>query len=283
MAFCKHCGSEIKEDAKFCPSCGKPIQEHDMPATPQPQTQQQTAQQAIPKKKKTKASTWGCLIFIFIGVFIVMITMVCNSCEEKKMNKMVKVKEVTGAKCIGCEEIFSAETTEVEKKYSVVRDKKIIYAYRDTVCAKCEEKIAREATELFNEGKVAYNSGNFQEAKNKFTAAKQKGHKQATDWINKAQEKIDSTKKKEEAEAKSKARKSYGTLARNSFLDSGMDIKVSVHGPNNTYLTLTYVLMGDVWVHNFEKSPMFKEIRDMGFDRIYYKDGYKFSKYTYWK
>ncbi len=25
MPFCKHCGAELKEDAKFCPKCGTPV------------------------------------------------------------------------------------------------------------------------------------------------------------------------------------------------------------------------------------------------------------------
>jgi hypothetical protein len=62
-----------------------------------------------------------------------------------------------------------------------------------------------------------------------------------------------------------------------------MDIKVYVHGPKSKYITLTWVLIGDVFIHKFEKSPMFQEIYDLGFRRVYYKDGYDFSKYTHWK
>jgi len=25
LPFCKHCGAELKEDAKFCPHCGAPV------------------------------------------------------------------------------------------------------------------------------------------------------------------------------------------------------------------------------------------------------------------
>lgn len=289
MPFCQHCGTEYQEGAEFCPSCGQPVEDTRKPQpnlseqTKQDNQQQPSDKQQEKKKKAKKGCYWGCLFVIVIILLIIVIPLISSHCSEKKYDKLVKVKEVTGAKCIGCGVVFDADTIETQKRYIEVHDNKYVYNYRDTVCAECEKKFAEEAKALFAEGKRFYNSGKYREAKGKFAAAKAKGHKQAEEWRKKADDKIREAEKRAKAKAGSDTRKGYAGLARNAFLDQGMDVKVRVHGPNNTYITLTNVLIGEVWVHNFKKSAMFREMRELGFERIYYKDGYDYSTYTYWK
>ena len=58
--YCKHCGKEILEDARFCPSCGKSISDSVFPAVAD----------TGKKKKKKKHPILGTFLLI-IGIFIV--------------------------------------------------------------------------------------------------------------------------------------------------------------------------------------------------------------------
>ena len=44
MAFCQNCGAQFSEGAKFCPSCGTPVQAVEAPAPVQ--------QEAVPRQWK---------------------------------------------------------------------------------------------------------------------------------------------------------------------------------------------------------------------------------------
>jgi tetratricopeptide (TPR) repeat protein len=88
--------------------------------------------------------------------------------------------------------------------------------------------------------------------------------------------------KKDEAKVEAAAREEYQKLARNHFLDQGWDIDVLVNGPQNKYITLTWVWIDDVFVHDFRKSEMIREMRQLGFRRVYFKDGLGYSEYVHW-
>lgn len=45
MSFCTKCGTELKEDAKFCPSCGAPTEQKAELAAEEKQPEQNTYQQ----------------------------------------------------------------------------------------------------------------------------------------------------------------------------------------------------------------------------------------------
>ena len=66
------------------------------------------------------------------------------------------------------------------------------------------------------------------------------------------------------------------------FLESGIDVKVGVSGPNDTHLTLTNVLFGNrPTVHTLTKDGSFLEnLRKAGFKRVTFEDG--FGKGLYW-
>lgn len=78
--------------------------------------------------------------------------------------------------------------------------------------------------------------------------------------------------------SESRKRKEYETTLRNVFLDSGLDIKVNIHGEKNEQLTLTYVLFSDVWYRKFETEGLFTTWRSMGFRKITLRDGYDYYR-----
>jgi tetratricopeptide (TPR) repeat protein len=75
-------------------------------------------------------------------------------------------------------------------------------------------------------------------------------------------------------------RKEYGKTLEIHYLDQGLDIRVSVYGPENTYIKLTYVLFTRVWAHEFAKGDIMTEMRNLGFKKVTLSDGY--SDYWYW-
>ncbi|PZX91832.1 hypothetical protein DOS84_18795 [Flavobacterium aquariorum] len=64
---------------------------------------------------------------------------------------------------------------------------------------------------------------------------------------------------------------------RNMFLDTGIDVKVSVYGKNNETLELEYALFNDVWLRKFETSGMFDNFHKLGFKKIILNDNYDYK------
>lgn len=75
-------------------------------------------------------------------------------------------------------------------------------------------------------------------------------------------------------------RKDYGVTLERHYLDEGLDIRVSVYGPENTKIKLTYVLFSRVWAHEFAKGDIMTEMRNLGFKKVTLSDGY--GEYWYW-
>jgi len=229
--------------------------------------------------------------FLIVGLLTI-ILILSNVISYAWINRNVKIKKVTGVKCSSCKKVFSADTTVISIPVKKKAGRDFIFEYRDTLCELCKERIIQEADNLVREGKKEYRKGyypianaKFQDAKGKYSKSKAGPEKikNVSGWLEKTSREIATKRKKEKEYMVIATRKAYEELARNAFLDKGWDIKVRVHGPKSKYITLTWALMGDIFVHNFEKSSMFQEMYDLGFRRVYYRDGYNFSKYTYWK
>ena len=90
------------------------------------------------------------------------------------------------------------------------------------------------------------------------------------------EKKIRALRKKE---SESNSRKIYAAELRNAFLDAGLNIKVSVSGKNNTILKLNYSLIDEVFTHKFSKEGRISEWHNMGFERVYFSNGYDYSVY----
>lgn len=59
---------------------------------------------------------------------------------------------------------------------------------------------------------------------------------------------------------------------RNMFLDSGIDVEVSVYGKDNEILELKYLLFDDVWFRKFETNGMFDNLHNLGYKKIILND-----------
>lgn len=73
-------------------------------------------------------------------------------------------------------------------------------------------------------------------------------------------------------------RKNYQETLRNSFLDSGLDIKVKVFGKDNTKISLTYTLFNDVFLRKLETSGNLDKLHKKGFNTIIVDDDYNYKK-----
>ena len=76
-----------------------------------------------------------------------------------------------------------------------------------------------------------------------------------------------------------KERKENIEKLTNMFLDTGMDVKVSVHGKNNEILELENALFNDVWFRKFETTGMFDNFHNLGFEKIILNDNYDYKKW----
>jgi hypothetical protein len=301
MAFCSTCGEELKDGVKFCENCGARVE------APETENRKDTTSSvSSPENKKTKKKSkfkQGCLIAAISVFFLFLLFLVCGHCigrmDEKKANEPVSVKKISGARCIATQATFRVDTSETTMLRKDVHEKEVVYRWKDTLSEAGIEKFNKEAEKLLDEGIQEFKGNNFTKAKKIFNRAREKiKDKSKVDvWLEKVNDKIQAQNKREEAERKKKkaakekeiekstagARKEYESLLRTNFLDKGLDIKVKVYGTNNTYISLTYVLIDDVWVHHFKKGDLIDEIREMGFKRVYFKDGHDYSQYIYWK
>lgn len=53
-----------------------------------------------------------------------------------------------------------------------------------------------------------------------------------------------------------------------------MNVKVRLSGRDNTTIKLTYVLIGDVFVHHCGKGEDIQILRELGFTKVLLSDGY---------
>lgn len=81
--------------------------------------------------------------------------------------------------------------------------------------------------------------------------------------------------------AKVTARKDYAKALEQSLIDKRMNVDVTASGPNNTTLTIKYVLANKVIVNDMQKSGIVEQAFEKGFKQVRLTDGYD-SSWT-WK
>lgn len=86
--FCKHCGKELSDKAKFCDGCGKSVAE-EMHAAP--------AEYGKPKKKKKRHPILATILIIF-GVILIVGALSGGSDEPEKVGSADSVTETQPAK-----------------------------------------------------------------------------------------------------------------------------------------------------------------------------------------
>jgi hypothetical protein len=242
---------------------------------------------------RTKESKMKKEYILYLSACLLFISSACKN--------EVEVSKITGIQCPDCSEVLSADTTTIimTKKQANNQTTKtsegyFLYTYTNTVCEACAEQRLIDGKKFYLEGLKSYRAKNYVTAKTQLLAAVRKGYKEAQGLLAKTNKKIMAIEKarKEKALAEEKARKekidraarkAYAKILREHFLDQSMDIKVWVHGAKSQYITLQWALIGDVFMHKFRKGSLCAEMREMGFKRIYLKDGYNYSHYVYWK
>jgi hypothetical protein len=63
---------------------------------------------------------------------------------------------------------------------------------------------------------------------------------------------------------------------REIYLDGGQDVKVSLTGKNKEVITLSYVLISDVWSHRMHKEGNIDALLELGFKKVILTDGYDY-------
>jgi hypothetical protein len=65
---------------------------------------------------------------------------------------------------------------------------------------------------------------------------------------------------------------------RELYLDNRQDVKISLSGKDKTIITLSYILIGDVWEHEMNKAGNIDALLDLGFKKVILTNGYDYRK-----
>lgn len=71
-----------------------------------------------------------------------------------------------------------------------------------------------------------------------------------------------------------------GAGMREIYLDAGQDVEVTITGKQKDVITLSYVLIGNVWSHRMNKDGNIDALLDLGFKKVILTDGYNYR--TVW-
>lgn len=75
--------------------------------------------------------------------------------------------------------------------------------------------------------------------------------------------------------AKTYARQAYAETLEKTYLEQGMDVSVSLSGPDNTTIKLKYVLMSRPMVYKLTNdAEAMGRLRELGFKKAIFTDGY---------
>lgn len=186
---------------------------------------------------------------------------------------------ITLDSCINASDLKSVRT--LLKKYKSIKDNDM-RSYVTKIKNKQNEIRTKDLNHIL---RTQCNSASLIYKKNIYTEllklnSSNTSYKKSLDYINKQ---IDKQNKIKQAKAQRELRIKTQTTLRNSYLNSGADIKVKVHGKNKDRITLTYVLFNDVWAHKMSKTDMLDNLQKLGFKRVTLSDNYKYKVYWTFK
>jgi len=69
-------------------------------------------------------------------------------------------------------------------------------------------------------------------------------------------------------------REDYAQRLTDIYLDNSMRVNVKASGKDKTTVTITYVLMDEVFIHQFMKTKSTEAMRKLGFTRLNLSSGY---------
>ena len=94
-----------------------------------------------------------------------------------------------------------------------------------------------------------------------------------------SQNRVDDVKKETLAIANSR-RKVYASISERKMMENGQNIYFRTSGNNNEILKIEFALMSDALVFQLvNKQKLLDEHKSLGFKRVYFEDGFSFSKY----
>lgn len=80
--------------------------------------------------------------------------------------------------------------------------------------------------------------------------------------------------KRQEEQQAADARQAGADNVERGMLAKGYDVTVTVSGPRNTTIKITYVLMNRPMVYQLEQSGLLNQLRGQGFRKVIFADGY---------
>lgn len=112
--YCKHCGKEIEDDAKFCAGCGKSVAEEVKKQVAAPVVEE-------PKKKKKRHPILGTILLV-IGIFIVIGALAGGGDEPQKVDTAEPAATNAPAETTGPEVFTVGDTLEMDDVLVTLND-----------------------------------------------------------------------------------------------------------------------------------------------------------------
>jgi hypothetical protein len=95
--------------------------------------------------------------------------------------------------------------------------------------------------------------------------------------VRQEKERVERQEYKEKVERLAAGRKAFAKGFETLMLDKGQDYLVWTSGPEDTTLTIKWVLINRPFVHNFMKGDALPQLRNLGFKVLIFTDGMDFT------
>lgn len=226
------------------------------------------------EQKKSNKAGW----FMLLGLIVVAVLLLINQSSTTYNRKYFTGKETVYHNCEYCSTTTKQEINDYSAEKENETKDKIVY---DQIHVKCMEPYAEKWVKSLKE---AMASKDYSQAVSccdeiyRISPAVYKKHNIGSIKAT-ANDKVFESHAAESKEE----RADYAKKLRIHFLDNNMDIKISVSGKYNENLTMQYILFNDVWVHKFQQGEMYDEIKNTGFRKLSFTNGYDYSVYFDWK
>lgn len=269
--FCTGCGTNIQLNSRFCSRCGKPAPVPSSGGTAVQPSRVQAPPQSAPMSSKAVL-----VILMCVALLIVMLGYWAH--QEAELTRQVDARaEAAAQAAIAEREAAAARAQQDNSKRQAAFDEMTAEQHfqlakrlltPDALPSALEEghrnldAIPPNSPQAAK-GAVLVNQLNAEEKRRDAEAAKQRA-----------------IAAKEYDASQAIFRDQMAKTIESKMLDEGYDMEVKATGTGKTTLYIKYILVGKVFVHQFEKQDeIFRMARGAGFKKIVVTDGYDASWY----
>jgi zinc ribbon protein len=248
--FCSACGAQNNLSAQFCQRCGARYDGAPPPVAP-----------AQPKQK-SQLSTLFMLIVAGFGCCIV--SGIISKLSPDKSTPPASTSLERSPAVISSPRPTPTPLPVLPPAEHLAEAKKLLSRPEISGYYGAGRSVYEEAVQHLNA--IPPEAKEYKEAQRMFGAASKKHERE--------QAAAAATVKRAEAAAESAARKAGADNVERGLLSKGYDATVTVSGPQNSTIKITYVLMSRPTVYQLVEAGFLNQLRAQGFRKVIFSDGY---------